>query len=172
MTGRPSLYTAEIAAEICERMADGEGLSSICKDERMPPLRTVRRWVIEDKDGLAAKYARAKEILAEHWASEIVELSDEVAGCRDNAQVQAARLRVDARKWVASKVLPKQYGDRLEHVGAGGKDLIPAQSADPARVTQALLLLFRGLPAPDEPAPGAPARIEHSKAEDESGEDG
>src|SRR3954451_2976148 len=112
--GRPSVYTAEIAAEICDRMADGEAVNSICKSFNMPPVRTERRWVIEDRDGFAALYARAREAQAEYWAEEIITLADQVKDCTDNAVVQAARLRIDSRKWVASKVLPKQYGDKVQ----------------------------------------------------------
>ena len=109
----PTIYSPALAAEIFDRMAEGVGLNEICRDANMPPVRTVRRWVIEDREGFATLYARAREAQAEHWACEIITLSDEVKDCTDNAVVQAARLRVDSRKWIASKVLPRQYGDRL-----------------------------------------------------------
>jgi hypothetical protein len=53
-------YTRELDDEICDRIANGEGLKQICRDAHMPPARTVRRWAIEDREGFAARYARAK----------------------------------------------------------------------------------------------------------------
>jgi hypothetical protein len=53
------------------------------------------------------------------WADQIVEISDgnsDLAGAQD---VQRARLMVDTRKWVLSKLIPKKYGDRqqIDHTG-------------------------------------------------------
>ena len=49
--GRVSIYSDELAAEILDRMAGGEALNAICQDDNMPPIRTVRRWVVEDREG-------------------------------------------------------------------------------------------------------------------------
>ena len=40
--GRPGLYTPELAREICERLAEGETLRSVCRDKHMPDERRVR----------------------------------------------------------------------------------------------------------------------------------
>jgi Bacteriophage Sf6, terminase small subunit-like len=48
VTGRPSIYTAELAAEICKRLAVGESLNAICKDDRLPAESTVRHWGVEN----------------------------------------------------------------------------------------------------------------------------
>ena len=61
-------------------------------------------------------YARACEQRVEVYASEIIELADEPIAPNDNAAVQRARLRVDTRKWLMSKLAPRKYGDRVEHV--------------------------------------------------------
>lgn len=122
--GRPSTYTTELADLICERIADGESLRSICQDEHMPSRASVFRWLAEYKD-FEAKYARAREEQAEVHAESIVEISDEVevqANYKGEevvlelsaAAVARNRLRVDARKWYASKLAPKKYGDKLE----------------------------------------------------------
>jgi hypothetical protein len=80
-------------------------------------------------------YARAREAQAELYASEIIDISDDATqdelftdeGKRVcNAEfVMRSKLRVDARKWVASKLLPKKYGDKVtqEITGKDGKDL-------------------------------------------------
>lgn len=122
--GRPSVYDGKIAAEICRRMAEGESLRGICEDEHMPGESTVRSWVIDDVNGFSAQYARARALQAERWAEEIMHISDELPamtgeGKYDSAAVQHQRLRVDTRKWLLSKVLPKVYGDRLDVTSKG-----------------------------------------------------
>lgn len=59
-------------------------------------------------------YARARELQAETFADQVVTIADE---CED---ANHARVRVDARKWAASKILPKKYGERqtVEHEGS------------------------------------------------------
>ena len=67
-------------------------------------------------DEFASMYRQAKEDQADTLADEIIAIADSVkdAGPADSAKVNAARLRVDARKWVAAKLKPKVYGDRVE----------------------------------------------------------
>ena len=111
--GRPSIYTAEIAAEICQRMEAGESVRSICRSEDMPDEATVRLWARENREGFSAQYARAMETRMEALSDEILEIADNAVG----EDVQAARLRVDARKWIMSKIAPKRFGDKLIHSG-------------------------------------------------------
>lgn len=106
------MYSEDTATEILERLADGESLAAICRDENMPGEKTVRAWALEDREGFSTRYARARELQAERWADEIVSIGDDVPSDRD--AVQRARLRVDTRKWLLSKLLPKKYGDRTE----------------------------------------------------------
>lgn len=112
--GRPSVYTPEIADEICRRLADGEGLVAICRDKHMPAEAAVRKWALDDREGFYARYARAREIQAERWADEIIDIAD------GDGDWQRARLRVDTRKWLVAKVLPKKYGERVDHNVSGG----------------------------------------------------
>lgn len=123
--GRPVTFDHAVAAEVCRRMAEGASLLSICREEGMPPASTVREWVIDDRDGFAAHYTRARHMLAERWADEVLAIGDELPpvapdGRIDGAAVQHQRLRVDSRKWLLSKVLPKLYGDRVALDHAGG----------------------------------------------------
>lgn len=115
--GRRIAYSEALAERICTRLADGESLRSICLDERMPKRVTVMKWLAARAD-FADRYARAKEQAAELMADEIIALADAALprdGQQiDNATVQAYRLAVDSRKWVASKLLPHKYGDRLD----------------------------------------------------------
>lgn len=130
--GRPSLYTEEIAAEICQRIGEGETLNQICRDEHMPARPTVVSWVLEDREGFSDRYARARDLQLEHWADEVIDVADD--GTNDfmerkngddeksswalnGEHVQRSRLRIDSRKWLLSKLKPQQYGDKLQHSG-------------------------------------------------------
>lgn len=137
--GRPSAYTAAIAAEICARLANGESLNAVCKDESMPPRTTVIEWVLDDREGFSDKYARARRVGYELIADELLDISDD--GTNDYAErenksgetykvvdqdhISRSRLRVDTRKWLLSKALPKIYGDKVtnEHTGKDGSPI-------------------------------------------------
>jgi hypothetical protein len=111
--GRPSDYTQEMASIICERLADGESLRQICTGESMPNKSTVFRWLASN-ELFRDQYARAREAQAEGYADEIVAIAD-------LGEVERIRIQVDARKWIASKLLAKKYGDKMQHTGADGE---------------------------------------------------
>ncbi len=118
--GRPPLYTKALTAKICRRLAEGESLRAICADRAMPAISTVMGWLFNGQhDEFSEQYARARQAQAELRADEIIDIADGAEHGASEA-VQAARLRVDARKWVAAKLLPKKYGDKLQHMGEGG----------------------------------------------------
>lgn len=144
---KPYAFTPELAAEICRRMSEGESLSQVCRDPSMPYRRTVREWRKEHPE-FATLYAHAREELYEHWASEITEISDdgtndwierELRGGRvvtvpDYEHIARSRLRVDSRKWMLSKLLPRQYGDKLELSGSVAH---PQPAAEPVSLEEA-----------------------------------
>lgn len=143
--GRPSKYSQEIATAICERLASGESLRAICRDEEMPPESTVRGWVIDDVSGFYAQYARAREMGLDAMADEALEISDEPVGSLDNGatdsgSVNKQRLQVDTRKWLLSKLAPKKYGDKtsMELTGANGG---PVEISDADRTARLAGLL-------------------------------
>lgn len=122
--GAPSTFRQATADKICERIAAGESLRAICRDKRMPAASTVFKW-LADKPEFAEQYAHAREAQADTLADEIVAIADEaeVTASQDGEEVRLAldptavarnRLRVDARKWVASKLKPRKYGDRVQ----------------------------------------------------------
>lgn len=130
--GRPSDYSSELAVLICARMGEGESLRSICRDDAMPALSTVFRWLAGDRE-FQEQYARAMDARATLLAEEILEISDESSGdavtdpetgtVRMDAEfVARSRLRVDSRKWLAARMAPKKYGDKVtqEISGPGG----------------------------------------------------
>lgn len=142
--GRPSDYTPETALEICARLAEGQSLRAICRDEAMPDARTVFRW-LEADETFRQRYARAREAQADALADEIIDIADTpVMGVKtkttedgvetvEGDMIEHRRLQVDARKWTASKLRPKKYGERLstELTGAdGGPVIIKAMPLD------------------------------------------
>ena len=117
--GRPSSYTKAKGDAICRRLAEGESLKKITDEKAQPTRPTVYKW-LRDIPEFLSNYTRAREEQAEAYAEDITTIADEP--CKDNVAVQRNRLRMDARKWIASKLLPKKYGDRLgvEHSGEIG----------------------------------------------------
>lgn len=130
-------YTEEIADEICDRLAAGESLASICNDAHMPNETKVRIWAMNDQAdkqgtgaGFRARFNAAREMGYERMADEVIAIGDAdyrmPDGLVDNAAVQQARLRSDNRKWMLSKMLPKRFGDRVtaEVVGDANAPLL------------------------------------------------
>lgn len=146
--GRPTIYTPQLAAIICERLAAGESLRAICRDEGMPNRSTVSDWVIRDIDGFSGQYTRARDFGLD-------ELADEILGIADNPQEGVRReesedgykevredmlghrkLQVDARKWYLSKLAPKKYGEKIQQeiTGANGGPLEISETDRAAKV--------------------------------------
>lgn len=131
-TGRPSKRTPELEDALLEQLADGASLVKACKEIDIGPA-TVFRW-LDECPLFREKYAKARETQAEKFADEIVAIADEAEVTSvvtpdgvvdfklDATAVARNRLRVDARKWVASKLLPKKYGDKVQQevTGANG----------------------------------------------------
>jgi terminase small subunit-like protein len=135
--GRPSIFNPEIADKLCEEIAtSSKSLKTICKSDDMPAVRTILKWLSEgDKEdgkpelkGFVHQYARAREEQADFLAEEILEIADDGANDlmtvtrgdttyeQENKEVtNRSKLRVEARKWIASKLKPKKYADRIDH---------------------------------------------------------
>ena len=122
--GRPSKYNKEIASKICKRIMLGESMRSITKDEEMPNPDTVYLWLSTHEE-FSEQYIKAKEDQADTLAEEILDIADNATndwmatndpdnpGYKQNGEaINRARLRVDARKWLASKLKAKKYGDK------------------------------------------------------------
>jgi hypothetical protein len=124
--GRPTEYKPDIADAIVLGIAEGRSLKSICRGVGMPPESTVRHWVVDDREGFSARYARARAMGIESLLDETDELIIQTGVSEGfgvgNAKVQKAKLLVENRRWFASKLLPGKYGDisRFEHSGPGG----------------------------------------------------
>lgn len=126
--GRPSIFTQELADRICERIALGESMRSICRDEEMPAMQTIWRWLRENKI-FSERYESATKERTEAQNEILLELGDqalEEAYKADpkaaNAVVSAVKLKADNLKWVMSKMKPKKYGDKMD-LTSDGKQL-------------------------------------------------
>jgi hypothetical protein len=134
LRGRPTIYTQELADAICARLAKGETLKSICRDEGMPDDRTVRTWALNDYQGFYPQYATARQLGLDAMADQLLEIADDTS--RDytldsqgnlivnGEHINRSRLRVDVRKWYLSKLAPKRYGEKID-LNVGGQDGSP-----------------------------------------------
>lgn len=114
--GRATSYTDKKAGEICALIADGNSVKTICEMDDMPSRMTVYRW-LEANENFRDKYARAKEEHADAIFDDIIHIAD------TENDSQKARVRIDARKWVAGKIKPKKYGEKsTTDVNIGAQD--------------------------------------------------
>lgn len=134
--GRPTTFRQEIADTLCEAVSSGKSMRAACREIGIDNTM-VFRW-IDKNEAFGKQYAKAMAVRAELLAQEIVDIADEaeveatyqgeeVKLDLSSAAVARNRLRVDARKWVASKLLPKRYGDKVQIGGA--EDLPPVVPA-------------------------------------------
>lgn len=131
---RPTAYTDALGDEICNRIADGELLTAICRDAGMPPIRTVTGWLMESREGgkvpvsFQENYTKAREQSVYVREDEITEIADDARNdwmdkqvgdvtirVVDHEHIQRSKLRVDSRRWLLAKVAPHKYGDRMAH---------------------------------------------------------
>ncbi len=145
--GRPSKFTQALADAICEALAGGDSLRTICLGEDMPDARTVYRWV-EKNETFRQQYTRARELQLERWADELVDISDDGSNdwmtrqtkngdsesVVDHEHITRSRLRIDTRKWILAKLAPKKYGEfvRTELTGKDGGPIENRVVASPA----------------------------------------
>lgn len=129
--GRPPIYTKQIGNKICKQLTEGMSLNKICMQKNMPCKAIVHKWLNAPKtpelQEFLDNYMEARAIQAHGYVDEAIDIADETKNAMTSEEINSARLRLDTRKWVACKVLPKIYGDKIvnEHVGKDGADLIP-----------------------------------------------
>ncbi len=122
--GRPTKYNREIAGEICDLLAEGRTLISICASDSMPTARAVYRWKRHEEFGkeFSLMLAGAREDQAWHLFEETLQIADDAPSKaygepgtgEAGARVQAERERISTRKFFISKVLPKIFGDKMQ----------------------------------------------------------
>lgn len=141
--GRPTVYDPDVAAELFAYLSMGEPLRTACAHDNMPGLSTIFRWLSKSNeaewaDDFREQYARAKEEAADAMAEEILYIADNpqvgeiivtkpnkkgkmVTETRKEDMLGHRRLQIDSRKWLASKLKPKKYGDKLDVTSDGDK---------------------------------------------------
>lgn len=107
--GRPSEYTDEEGDAICSWIAQGKSLRSYCRLEGRA-IDTIYRWLRERPD-FRERYARAHDDRADSLADELTDIADEVSAA-SMEEIQAAKLRIETRKWIASKLKPTKWGEQ------------------------------------------------------------
>lgn len=133
-----SSYTKEDKKEILNsviaEMVTGRSVLSILNDVGMPSRDTLYRWIAADED-VSDKYTRALSIRADVLVDQIIDISDSTdedeikldSGkvVTNHRVIQRDRLRVDSRKWIAARMNPKKYGDKIEIENTGGEKKPP-----------------------------------------------
>ena len=131
--GRKTTYTGKAADEICRRLAEGEPLRQICRDDHMPAWQTVYGW-IEARPDFAERIARARELGFDAIAEEALEIADtpQIGETEETSEdgkkvkredmLGHRKLQVETRLKLLSKWAPKKYGEsiRQELTGANG----------------------------------------------------
>lgn len=146
-----SAYSLIIADLICGRLANGESLALICRTEGYPSASTVMDWVHhpneDTRPGFLQRYLDAREIGYHLMADQIIDISDDSSKDKikkivngkiieviDHENINRDRLRVDSRKFILAKALPKIYGDKLAIEHTGSIDLVGRLEAARARL--------------------------------------
>jgi hypothetical protein len=129
--GRPEIWNQELADKVCEKIAQGYSMRTVCAPNDMPSISTLFKW-IREKPEFSQQYARATEERTEAMAEDILDIADD--GSNDLMTIQKgdnsyeienkevtnrSRLRVDTRKWLMAKMKPKKYGEKLDLTSDG-----------------------------------------------------
>ncbi len=135
-------YLEEVAGEICERVAAGEFLVDICAEQGMPSVAEVSGWAVRDEEGFFGRYMRAKQMRCLRYADEIESIADEAgadlktvskAGREervvDKECIQRSQIRIETRKWLMAKLLPRIFGDRAKAETGESKRLATPEEA-------------------------------------------
>lgn len=128
-----SMYSQELATKICEALINGKSLRSICEPDDMPAASTVCLWLTLHPE-FAEQYAHARDAQADTLADEILFIADhtqEGTKVKETEKgietwtgdmIEHRRLQVESRKWIAAKLKPKKYGDKVETTHVGDKE--------------------------------------------------
>ncbi|MDQ3186892.1 MAG: hypothetical protein M3Q16_10660 [Pseudomonadota bacterium] len=126
--GAPTIKTPELVDAICAGISLGKSARAMCVEAGISQ-RVLWNWLASDA-ALMQQYLRAKELCVDAYAEEIIEISDD--GSRDTYTddkgrevidrevIARSQLRIDARKWYASRLAPKKYGDKLFSANESG----------------------------------------------------
>jgi hypothetical protein len=121
LTGRPTTYTVDVAAEVLTRMFEGESLHKIAQSPHIPHEATIRSWADCGRHPqFTEAFRRARRAQADRWFGETVEIADELQNAEAVHQVYAGQTRIRARQWACSRLNPEEYGERVPPAAGGG----------------------------------------------------
>lgn len=129
--GRPTIYSLELATQLCDYLSNGMSLRKACAKPGMPAKAQVFKWLSLSneelwRDDFRDQYARAKQESADAMADELLDIAEEPLlkddnGKLVNAAIQRNKLRIDTRKFLMAKMKPKIYGDKMDLTTDGEK---------------------------------------------------
>lgn len=147
--GRPAIFTQVLADQICERIADGDSLRTICDGTDFPNRSTVFKWLSLYPE-FSDQYARAREAQADAIFDDMLSIADTpVIGEKTKTtsdgknettsgdMIEHRRLQVETRKWMAGKLRPKKYSDKLDLNVSGSLQTMPEDQLN-ARLNELL----------------------------------
>lgn len=137
VAGRPPMpFCQETADFICDGIADGKSLRGILREHpELPTSSTIFKWLNQNAE-FAKQYTQARVSMADALTDDMMAISDDGLNDTyidengfkrtDKDVIARSRLRVETRKWLASKMQPKKYGERIaqEITGSDGAPLI------------------------------------------------
>lgn len=119
---RPSLYSDNLADEICLRIAtSSDGIHKIAKEFNICAW-TIFNWKHEH-NYFSNNYTRAKELQAEFLKEQIISIADDSSGDEEVTEygvrlnrefVERSKLKVNTRQWLMGRLAPKEYGDKKQ----------------------------------------------------------
>lgn len=152
-----------VTAIVCHRIASGNRSIITILDEgyngfQLPDYTTFNAWLSEGDGEISLQYAKAKESQADYLSEEMIEIADdsrndfmeklkeggEVVVVANPETVARSRLRIDTRKWLASKLKPKKYGDTMGIGGAAGLPPIQTESVSDTDLARQLAAILAG----------------------------
>ena len=114
--GRPTICNDRLIDEVCQRLSQGISMRTVCLDDDMPSMNTIWRWLREN-DKFKERYTAAKQESADAMIEDILSIADQDD---DSESTNRSRLRVDTRKWIAAKLRPEKYSEKLDLTPSGG----------------------------------------------------
>lgn len=146
--GRPTVVTPEVKAEVIRRVAAGESLRAICRDDHMPSRSNIQDALPKDSN-FQAQYTEAQENRFWGIADELMEIADDESQdiitrpseygpnpTPNMVAVQRARTRIDTRKWLLSKMLPKTFSDKYADINIAKVEMPQVVIQQPAQAPQ------------------------------------
>lgn len=138
---RVSRYNSKLGLAICERIATTPvSLAKLCREPEMPSVSTLMRWLREHEE-FRESYTIAKESQIDLLAEEILDIADDNSHdlttaengrtVANTAAVQRSKVRIESRKWLAAKLLPRKYGDKSKSIVAPASSAPPSDDAPP-----------------------------------------